>query len=82
MFMNTLKNSKTICISGGSVLIARNTENGAEFLVAEEDYMKKVDLSTFKNEMKKYREVCLGSWCKQLNDDFLELVEIVKEYER
>ena len=88
--MKALEKQKTIFINGGAVLVARNKiiENGkggaylqAEFLVAKDDYMKKVDFPTFKEEMTKYKDVCMNSWDKQLKNDFLELIAIIEAFE-
>lgn len=88
--MKALEKQKTIFINGGAVLVARSKiiENGkggaylqAEFLVAKDDYMKKVDFPTFKKEMAKYKDVCMNSWDKQLQNDFLELITIIETFE-
>lgn len=88
--MKALEKQKTIYIAGGSVLIARNViienKNGgakieAEFLIAADDYMRKVDFQTFKKAMLKYESVCINSWNAQLRNDYMELVNIVKQYE-
>ena len=64
---------KRVMWSSGELL---RIENG-KYYILNEDFgcMQEVDLARFKEEVKSYENVCTTTWCKELKQQYKELVE-------